>query len=112
MAFSAIPLSASTDGRPILISTIADPGNTIHTSQASATFFDEVQAVASNNDTIAHKITLEWGSNTASDLVIVTVPAGQSIPLPSVFLRNALVLKIFADLANKVLIAGRVIRSA
>lgn len=112
MAFSAIPFSASTDGRPVLVATTADPGTTIHTAQASATLFDKVEASASNIDTIDHVITMEWGSNAASDLVIVTVPAKSTIPLPAVYLRNSLPLKIFADLANKVLIAGRVIRSA
>ncbi len=109
MAYSQTPFSASTNGQPILVAATADPGTLIHTSQATTTFLDEIQFSAWNIDTVDHVITLEVGGNAAQNLVKMTIPAGQGIPIPPVFLQNALTLKIYADLANKVIIVGRVI---
>jgi hypothetical protein len=109
MAYSQTPFSASTNGQPIAVAATADPGTLIHTSQAGTSFLDEIQFSAWNNDTVDHTLTLEVGGNGTANLLKMTIPAGQGLPIPPVFLQNSLTLKAYADTANKIIILGRVI---
>lgn len=79
--FSKIPLSGSTDGKPILIDDDATPGKTIHTSSSSASVTDEVWLYAMNTDTTARKLTIEWGGTTAGFLIEQTIPAESGLVL-------------------------------
>lgn len=79
--FSKIPLSASTDGKPILVDDNASPGKTIHTSSSTATTIDEVWLYAMNTGTSALKLTIEWGGTTAGFLIEQTIPAESGLVL-------------------------------
>ena len=109
--FSKQLLSGSTDGKQIKVVATATAGTTIHT--AHATSKDEIWLWAVNSDTIARKLTIEWGEASAPDGNIeVTVPAesGYLLVVPGLVLTNSLVVKAFAATANVVLINGYVNR--
>jgi hypothetical protein len=112
--FSKNILSASTDGRAILVAATASAGTTIHTGSSTATDFHEVWLYASNPDTVQHTLTIEWGGTTSpNDIIKLYLPAesGLTIVAPGLLLKgNAtpLVIKAFADTANKVTITGYV----
>jgi hypothetical protein len=110
-----IPLSGSTHGRGIKITqTAIATGDTIHTALATtvAGEGDEIFLDAYNSDAVAATITLGWGGTTdPDDLIKVVVPAGETRFLYAGFLRNALVVKAAASVANKVSIKGYVVRA-
>lgn len=110
-AFSKIKLSGSTDGKQIKVAATATPGDTIHTAHATA--LDEIWLWAVNSDTVARKLTIEWGEATAPDgNVEVTIPgeAGYLLVIPGLLLTNSLVVKAFAGTTNVILINGYVNR--
>ena len=114
--FSKIPLSGSTDGRGIHIDDAATPGKTIHTGSATATTIDEVWLYATNYDTTARKLTIEWGGATAGgDIIELTIAAesGLVLVVPGLILKgNAtpLVIAAFAATTSAINIFGYVNR--
>lgn len=113
MAISKIPLSGSTNGRPIKVAATATAGTLIHTAQSSTTLVDVIHLWAVNSDTVDRKLTLELGGVTSpDDLIEVTIPAedGLHLVLPGVVLQNSLVLRAFAASANVVNLVGYVDR--
>jgi len=110
-----IPLSGSTHGRGIKITqTVIATGDTIHTAVATTVDGegDEVVLDAYNSDAGAVVVTLGWGGTTdPDDLLKVSIPAGETRFLYSGFLRNALVIKAAASVANKISIKGYVVRA-
>lgn len=108
-------LSGSTQGQPIKVAATSTPGTTIHTAVAGTTSFDEIYAWVTNTDTVTRMLTIEYGGTTDPDNLIckaVSIPASsQPIPiLTGQVLQNALVVKAFADSANKLLLTGYVNR--
>lgn len=105
-------LSASTDGRGILVAATATPGTTIHTGSSTATTLQEVWLYASNPDSSDHNLTLEWGGTTSlNDLIVVTISAYQGLrPIATGLILKGnstpLIIKAFADTANKISIFG------
>ena len=79
--FAKIPLSGSTDGKPILVDDAATPGKTIHTSSSSSGTTDEVWLYAMNTGSAAVKLTIEWGGATAGFLIEQTIPAESGLVL-------------------------------
>lgn len=114
--FTKIPLSGSTDGRGIHIDDAATPGKTIHTGSATATTIDEVWLYATNYDTSARKLTIEWGGATAGgDIIELTVApeSGLVLVVPGLILKgNAtpLVIAAFAATTSAINIFGFVNR--
>lgn len=114
--FTKIPLSGSTDGRGIHIDDAATPGKTIHTGSATATTVDEVWLYATNYDTAARKLTIEWGGATAGgDIIelIVQPESGLVLVVPGLILKgNAtpLVIAAFAATSSAINIFGFVNR--
>lgn len=114
--FTKIPLSGSTDGRGIHIDDAATPGKTIHTGSATATTIDEVWLYATNYDTTARKLTIEWGGATAGgDIIELTIAAesGLVLVVPGLILKgNAtpLVIAAFAATTSAINIFGYVNR--
>lgn len=112
--FSKTILSGSTDGRAIKVVATTSPGTTIHTGSASASTLEEVWMYASNPDSSAHTVTVQWGGTSSPDDYIVTyLPANSGLVLISPGLpikgnATPLVVKAFADSANKVTILGYV----
>ena len=104
-------LSGSTDGKPILIVATATAGTLIHTAVAGTTAgtFDEIWLWAYNGDTVARILTLEWGGATVPDqncIVTLASKAGWVPIAPGHILQNGMVVRAFADAANKVTING------
>jgi hypothetical protein len=113
--FTKLKLSGSTDGKPVKVAATATAGTTIHTAHASA--LDMLWLWVTNTDTSDRTLTIEFGSVTDPDGLIVkavTIPAS-SVPIPIVtgqLLTNSMVVGAFASSANKLLITGYVDRIA
>lgn len=113
--YTKLPLSGSTNGRPIKVAATATPGTTIHTAGSGATNIDEVWLWCANTDTVTRKLTVEFGGTTSPDDTIeVGIPAesGLVLVIPGLPLQNSLVIKAFAAAANVVTITGYVNRIA
>lgn len=114
--FSKLILSGSTDGRAIKVAATGTPGTTIHTASTTATTLDEVWLYATNTDTTARKLTVEWGGTSSpDDLIEVTIPAESGLLLvaPGLLVKGnatALVVRAFAASANVITIHGYVNR--
>ena len=115
-AFSKLVLSGSTDGRAIKVAATGTPGTTIHTGSATAATIDEIWLYATNTDTTARKLTIEWGGTSSpDDLIELTIPAesGLTLVAPGLLIKgNAtpLVVRAFAASANVITIHGYVNR--
>jgi hypothetical protein len=116
--FSKLVLSGSTDGRAIKVAATGTPGTTIHTGSATAATLDEIWLYATNTDTTARKLTIEWGGvSSPDDLIELTIPAesGLTLVAPGLLIKgNAtpLVVRAFCASANVVTIHGYVNRIA
>lgn len=111
--YSKIILSGSTNGKGILISTTADAGNTIHTAVAGVSSMDEIWLYAANIDTAAVVVSVEWGGNTSPGDIIpcsVLPGIGPVLIIPGLILQNSLLVKVYASVANKIIITGYVNR--
>jgi hypothetical protein len=112
--FSKTILSGSTDGRAIKVVATATPGTTVHTGSATAATLHEVWLYATNTDTTARKVTIEWGGvSSPDDLIEFTCAAesGLTLVIPGLIIKgNAtpLVVKAFCATANVVTIHGYV----
>ena len=111
--YSKIVLSGSTDGRGILIDDDATAGKTVHTGSGTATTYDEIWIYAANYDSSDRKLTIEWGSASAGDLIEVTIPteAGLVLVVPGLIIKgNAtpLVVKAFAATTSSIQLFGYV----
>jgi hypothetical protein len=104
-------LSGSTDGKPIKVVQTATAGDTVHTAVAGTTAgtFDEIWLWAYNGNSSAVVLTIEFGGAGVPDqnIVLTLAPQVGLIPiLPGLILQNAMVVKAFASVANKVTISG------
>ena len=105
-------LSASTDGRPILVVATASSGTTIHTGSATATTLQEVWLYASNPSNTQYTLTVQFGGTTAiDDDIVIPIPpqAGLFLISPGLILKgNAtpLVIRAYASTASKITITG------
>lgn len=106
-------LSASTDGKGILVVATSSPGTAIHTATASTTdTWDEVWLWATNTDTTSRKLTLELGGTGAGDQIEITIPAesGPTLVCPGWIFQNAAALAAFAAATNVINLRGYVNR--
>jgi len=115
--FAPVLLSGSTQGRQIKVVATATAGTTIHATGISATVQDEVWLWATNSDTTARKLTIEFGGVSApDDLVEITIPpeSGPVLVIPGWRLTGsgaaASTVGAFAATANVVTIGGYVNR--
>ena len=104
-------LSGSTDGRGVKVVATATAGTTIHTAVAGTTAgtFDEVWLYAYNSDTSTRILTIEYGGVSAPDdniVVSLQAQAGLVLVVSGLILQNTMVVKAFADTANKVILFG------
>lgn len=112
-SFTKNKLSASTDGKAILIANTASAGTTIHTGSSNASVKEEIWLYAVNTDTTDKKITVEWGSNTSpTDFIefVVKPENGLYLIVPGLMLvgnaTTAPTVKVWANVANVVSIHG------
>jgi hypothetical protein len=110
--FSKIPLSASTNGKGILVAATATTGTTIHTAGSGTANFDEVWMYASNNSASSVKLTIEYGSTAVADNIEITIPgeSGLVLVIPGLFLNNSLLVTAFAGTTNVITMHGYVNR--
>ena len=114
--YSKIVLSGSTDGRGILVDDDATAGKTIHTGSSTATTYDEVWIYAANYDSSDRKLTIEWGSASAGDIIesTLTTEAGLVLVIPGLILKgnaSPLVIAAFAATTSSIQLFGYVNRS-
>jgi hypothetical protein len=113
--YSKIVLSGSTDGRGILVDDDATAGKTIHTGSSTATTYDEVWIYAANYDTSDRKLTIEWGSASAGDIIESTIAteSGLVLVIPGLILKgnaSPLVVAAFAATTSSIQLFGYVNR--
>jgi hypothetical protein len=112
--FTKNKLSGSTDGKAVKVTgTSSGATVTVHTAVAGTTagVFDEIWIYANNTSATTVKLTLEWGTSSASDGNIEINVAGESglvLVVPGLILQNALVVKAFAATADVILLSGYV----
>lgn len=107
MSYTREPASASTHFRGIKVAATSSPGTTVHTGQASTSLSDIVTLYGSNSHaTQVRKVTVEWGGTTSpDDHMYFEIPPRQTVILiPDLPIRNSLLVKVFADVANEVAI--------
>jgi hypothetical protein len=109
-------LSGSTDGRGIVVASNSSAGTTIHTGPGVNDDYDEIWLWASNFNTAAETLTLEWGGTTqAGDHFIAVIQPNETVLVaPGWVLKGnastALIVKAFSTTANKVNIIGHINR--
>jgi len=110
--YSKLPLSASTNGKGILVAATSTTGTTIHTAVSGTSSFDEIWLYAHNNSTSSVKLTVEYGGTAAADNIEISIPgeSGLVLVVPGLFLNNAQVVTAFAGTANVITIHGYVNR--
>lgn len=109
--FQAVPLSGSTNGRPIPIAATATPGTLLHTAHASA--LDEVYLYAANITAAAVTLTIQFGGVTTGDNLVVTSISANSGPVQLAFgqrLTGGVEVRAFAATANAINMTGVVNR--
>lgn len=119
--FTKETLSGSTNSRGILISTSGTP-TTIHTITTNTAQYEEIWLYATNYDTTARKLTIQWawpnaGGTTGSDEIEQTIPAesGLVLVVPGLVIRGAsgpVTVRGFAATATSIVVHGYVNRIA
>lgn len=102
-------LSGSSGGKGIKVAATASAGDTIHTATSSTTAWDEIYLWATNTDTAAKKLTIQWGGTTSpDDLREITIPpeSGSVLIIPGWVLNNGNIVRAFCETANVVIIDG------
>lgn len=109
-------LSASSNGKPIQITTTGSTGTTIHTTLSSSTIIDEVWLYATNSATTQTNLTIEYGDVGVANEIQIGIPSrsGLSIVLAGTVLKedgsSGSVIRGFASVANAINIVGYVNR--
>lgn len=117
-SYQKIILSGSTHGRPIPVTGLtASGGNTIHTGvTGAAESLDEVWLWVYNSATASREINIVWGSTAALSRFTYTVTGrdkdGWQLIVPGHVIRNELVIKAYATVADVLAIMGFVNRLA
>ena len=110
--YTKLPLSGSTNGKPIAVSATGTPGTLIHTAQSGTSGIDEIWLYVVNSTTSNVKLTLEFGGTTTAENIEVTVVAESGLLLvtPGLILNNSQVVRAFAGTTNVLNIVGYVNR--
>lgn len=106
-------LSESTNGRQIKVAATSTLGTAIHTAVSGTDDIDEIYLYAVNSDTVARKLTIEFGGvSSPDDLIEQTIAAesGVILVVPRHRLQNGLAVTAFAAAANVIMISGGVDR--
>lgn len=80
--YSKVHLSASTGGQPIKVVATGTTGTTIHTTGTSSSAIDEIWIYATNTDSVARTLTLEYGGVVNPDnRIILSIPAQSGLTI-------------------------------
>ena len=112
------PISGtSSSGIPIAVAgTSSGSPTTIHTTQNSATAFDEIWLYATNTDSSARTLTIQYGGSATVNQIQQTIPAnsGLTLILPGLILSGTgsagNTITAYASLTNVVNISGYINR--
>lgn len=116
-------LSGSSQGKAIKVAATSSPGTLVHTGPTTRTsnaigtvsdFSHEVWLYASNSDTTARKLTLEWGDS--NGVLELTVPAegGLALLIPGLVIDSAataLTVKAFCATADVISLYGYIVET-
>ena len=112
--FIKLPLSASVDGKSILLTTTASSvAIPIHTTPTGITSTDEVWLYAYNDSLVSLQTSILWGSTTEPDDVTRTqigARSGRVLITDGRLLRNGLTISAYASNTSSVTIDGFVNR--
>ena len=104
-------LSASTNGRPVVVAANATPGTTLHAAVSGTTAFDEIYLWASNVTASSATLYVEWGGATdPGDLLVKNFSIGpNSGPVPiatGIVLNGNVSVAAFCTAASAINITG------
>ena len=115
MTLTKLPLSASVNGKRILISaTTSASANPIHTAVTGSSAVDEIWLYAYNEFTASVLVSVLWGGTVEPNdvnRVYVTSVAGKTLIVDGQLLQDGLTVSIYAGTANKINIDGFVNRA-
>mgnify|MGYP003110454067 FL=1 len=107
-------LSGGADGIGVKVAATASAGTTIHTANnvTGAGEYDEIYLYATNTNTSAETLVIQFGGTTSvdNDIINVIQPNETILVVPGLILQNSLVVKAYSTTANKVSIHGFVNR--
>ena len=109
---SRLTLSGSTDGRGVAVAATSSAGTTIHTGPRVAADYHEIWMWASNTNSTAETLVIEFGGTTAArDHFKTTIQPNETVlVVPGWTLKGnssaALIVKAFSTTAGKVNIVG------
>lgn len=107
--YTVLPLSSSTNGRPIVVDTTGFVA--IHT--VAALSVDTITIYATNIGTTDRTIYLGWGGTGTGDTIYAFVPAGETVVVASEYVANATVaITARLNVAGTVRVVGQVVRRA
>lgn len=113
--YSKQALSGATTGVPIAVAATASTGTTIHATGTSA--IDEVWLYATNTDSAARTLTIQFGGTATVNQIQQSIPAnsGLTLIIPGLILApsgSAITVYAYASVASVVNISGYVNRVA
>ena len=113
--YSKVALSGATTGVPIAVVQTASTGTTIHATGTSA--IDEVWLYATNTDSAARTLTIQFGGTATVNQIQQSIPAnsGLTLIIPGLILApsgSAITVYAYASVASVVNISGYVNRVA
>lgn len=105
-------LSASTNGRGVVVAATASTGTTIHTATNVADELDEVWLWAVNHSASSIDLTLEMGGTVSGDRIEVSVPPQQGLVAvsPGLVFSGGVAITAFASTASGLTLQGFVNR--
>lgn len=110
-------LSESDGGRPIQITATASPGQLLHTGPTDPNSYDKIQLYAANVHDADHTLNIQHGGTDPGDLLPVVLPPNVGLVLDIPLLRLdgravPLEMRAYADAAERINVAGWVLRAA
>ena len=101
-------LSASVNGKPILVTATESTGTLIHTSVSGTTSKDEVWLYVTNIS--SSNVTLTIETDGAPMITTIAAQSGLTLILPGLPLNNGLAIRAYADTASTSYVSGFVNR--
>jgi len=112
--FTKLPLSASINGKQILIgATTSGSATPIHTAVTGTTSLDEIWLYAYNDSTSSLQTSILWGGTTEPNDIVrqrIDSKSGRTLIVDEKLLQNGLTISAYCDSPNVVIIDGFVNR--
>lgn len=110
--FSKLPLTGSTNGKGVLITSVTSPGTLLHTAVSGSASFDEVWLYAMNTASSTVSLDVQYGGTATADLIEINIPgeSGLVLVVPGLYLNNSLEIRGFTTSASTITMHGYVNR--